>query len=271
MRSFISAASLSIIAASLVACAEPDTTDVLDAPEEPAFETRNGNGSNGTNRLSELDFGSEKMFLARAARLHPLLAPGTNHLSTGVQTLLGNSLAAQHVIKYAIECTVPEGTSVNAYGQSIAGLGHLTTGAAWLTGPLPHAAINDLMACMIAHVNAFNVPVPIQLFGANVEDDLVPHSEISVSEARWVAHVNVDDVTSFTVWPSTYVKRSCEDTLSALRDRACGQWPAGCNLELGVGSCTYNAVTKGYDCNGAPAIETKLRPEDLPLLYRVCQ
>lgn len=269
MRSFACAASLFIIAGSLVACAEPDTTDDGQTTDPPFAAMTSGNGSSGSNHLSEVDFRNLRMYLAKAARLHALVEPGTKNLSSGVQTLLGNSAAAVEVIKYAIACTVPESTEINGYGQTFKGRGHLTTGAAWMTGPLSHSAINDLMACMIVHVNAYGATVPIQLFGANVQNDALANPDFMISEARWVATVNVDDVPSFYVWPSGYTQRACIDTLSALVDRLCGQWPNGCNLQLGSGSCTYDNVAGGYFCGTipAPAIETKLRPADFADLY----
>ncbi len=277
MRSFIGAALVVTIATSLCACTEPESTDVLDPQDEPTLETRGGRGSTGTNKLSNDEFIPLQQTLARVARLYPLLDPSTGNVNEKIQVELIDQKGGSNVFHYAVACAVPDGVKVHTPTESFTGRGHLINGPAWFNAPLPHATINELMACMAAHVNAWNVEVEILLLGADVQDDPIDNPAFSVSEALWKADVNSDDVPFYTVWPAKYVAQACVDVLSAFKDRVCGQWSTGCNFTVGQpGVCFPTLQIPGqpdgdYSCNGVPVIETRLAPADLGFLYPGCR
>ena len=274
MRSFIGAALVLTIATSLFACVEPDTTDDMDPQDRPTPQTLGPRGSTGSNKQSNADFIPLQVTLAKAARESALVDPGTQNLTHYIQQKFLQTTAGRNVLSYAVACTVPDEKSVGADGVAFDGLGHLANGAAWLDGPLPHATINELMACMAAHVNAWNEKVPILLLGSDVQDDSKDHSDYSVSEALWKADVNGDDVPFYTVWPSKYVAQECFDVLSAFKDRVCGQYAADCNFTVGPPGVCFPSLHNpdgDYLCNGVPVIETRLIPEDMSKLYPNCR
>lgn len=275
MRSFILAAMAAAFGASLFGCAEPDTAAVLDPEDEPTLETRNGNGSGGSNGLSDVYFAAFSSKLATAARLYPLVEPGTNIVSEGVrQTLqLSGSLAGQTVFHYAMRCVLRANADVTAYGAYYQGLGHLPRAEKWLEGPLPKEDIEDLMACMAIHVNPQGQTVPILLLGADVKDDPLPHPDYNVPEALWMSYVTVDDVPNYVVWPSEVVQKVCASNVeAALEDRVCGQQPGECHLKVGrPEDCYFDKEVGSNFCFGKPVIETRLKDSGIPFLYQLCQ
>jgi hypothetical protein len=276
MRNFILAAMAAAFGASLFGCAEPTTAGVLDPEDEPTLETRNGgNGSSGTNGLSDISFAAFSSKLATAARLYPLVEPGTDIVSEGVrQTLqLGGSLAGQTVFHYAMRCVLPANAEVRAYGVYYQGLGHLPQGEKWAQGPLPKEDIEDLMACMAIHVNPYGLTVPILLVGPDVKDDPLPHPDYNVPEALWMSYVTVDDVPNYVVWPFEDVQKVCSSNVeAALKNRLCGQQPGECNLKVGrPEDCRLDEEAGGYFCFGKPVIESRLEDSGIPYLYQLCQ
>lgn len=270
MRSYIGAASVFVMATSLFACAETDSTETGGTTDQTVIVMTNGSGSGGSNGLSNDDFMAAQRLLAKSARLYGLVDPGTMNVSAGIKNLLIPEKGGLAVLKYAVACTVPRGMDIYADGETLKGLGHLTNGADWLDGPLSHTAINELMACMAIHVNAFGAEIPILLSGAAIRNDPIGHPEFSVSEARWVASVNSDDVPTYTVYPSKYVAQECADVLSAFKDRVCGQWSSGCNFVEGDPQQCTDDAEGNWTCDTTPAIESWLIPEYLDSMYPGC-
>jgi hypothetical protein len=271
MRNFIGAASVFVMATSFVACAETDSTETGGTTDGTVIGMSGGNGSSGTNGLSSDDFMAAQVLLAKSARLYPLVdSAGSKEVNPGIKNLLLGSKSGVAVLRYAIACTVPRGIDIHAADEYMPGLGHLAKGPDWLAGPLSHTAVNELMACMAIHVNAFGVEIPILLSGASIKADPIGHPEFSVSEARWVANVNSDDVPTYTVYASDYVAQQCFNVLSAFKDRVCGQWSAGCNFVVGDSTKCIQDGQGNWTCDKTPAIESWLIPESWGSLYGSC-
>lgn len=272
MRSFIHAVLTATLAASLAGCAEPDPTGILDLDDEPTLETRGGKGSGGTNGLSDIEHAAFSARLATAARLFPLVDQDTNDVSAGVRAHLEltTSLAGQRVFGYAMQCVLPETETVRVGMKLYHGLGHLPEGARWLAGPLAERDIQDLLACMALHVNPGGYTVSILLLGSSVKDD--PNApDLPVQEALWRAHVGVDDVPSYVVWPFETVQKVCSSNLEeALKYRVCGKAPGECNLRMGDIHDCYRDENGDHFCLGEPVIETRLKESDVPYLYDLC-
>ena len=269
MRSFIGAALVLTIATSLCACTEPESTDALDPQDKPDLEFRD-HTSGGSSGLPWPEFRDNRINLVQAAKTQRLLDQGTTNVSAGVLGWL-DTPAGLDVLSYAVACSLPDDMVVHGGGRTFVGRGHMIADAAWANGPLDAAAIRDLMACMVTHVNAVVTTVPIQLNGPDVGSDPVVDPEFTVSEAKWVAIVNADNIPFFYVWPSSWVSRHCVDVAGAFKERVCGQSPTSCNLAVGPsGGCVENVAAGGWFCGGLPAIETKLKPAALPILYKSC-
>ena len=275
MRSPLVAASILMLASSVLACAQPESTDD-ESVDEPARQVMSGHGSGGTNGLTYLDYQAFKIALAKAARTQTLVDPGTMNVSHGIATtFLAQGSGAANLLHYAVACTVPDGKAILVGNEWMLGRGHVAGGEKWLQGPLDPKVIVNLMACVTAHVNPLNKEVDILLAGENIVDDVGnPDLEkFDISEALWTAKVNIDDMTVITVWPSKRVYERCgNSTDDAFRDRVCGQWPGWCNLEIGdPGVCNRDAETGNWYCDNNPVIETRLTEDGFGFMYpQIC-
>ncbi len=269
MRNLIHEAMALAIAASFFGCAEADTADAFDGQDEPALETRDKPGSGGTNGLyAGIYFDYETLLINAAEK--PLVDPGTNQINADIGNHLLQNPDGRHVFQYAAACGVPAEMVVEWQGEQFTGLGHLAFREEWLKRGLRERAIEDLLACVAAHMNK-NTGVPILLSGPHVHDDGADHSEFWVDEARWTARLTEDGYAKYFVWPNPlFVPPACVvsgDPMDAIKERFCGQNPDDCQLERGDERECDGTPEEGWYCGGQPAIMTSLRESDVPTMY----
>lgn len=275
MRSLFGAVSVVLLGVSLFGCAEADTSDTVDLADAPALETRGGRGSTGSNGLATDVFQNLKVAIAKAAQLYPLVkSPGSSELNPNIVDLVLAQPDGDKMLTYAVACAVPDKEYIQSPGGTFSwvGYGHLKSGSAWLTSPLPPEGVDQLLACIALHVNAFGKTVPILLLGSLVQDDPDVPDDYNYPEAFWKAKVNSDGMSMITVWPSHQIYDLCDsDPQSAFEWRLCGQYPGQCNLEIGPpGVCQYDQQQEGYFCNNEPVIETRLTKVGLDILFPTC-
>jgi hypothetical protein len=285
----LSAVALGACALSL-GCAKTDfesESSELPPLDDPFYSTMAGpQGSTGTNNLNPVDFHSQKATLLAA-----LQAPLATYAS-GTQTwwlannapnnaLLASS-GGRSVLKYAIRCALSSTSAVNVQlGTSVVtypGQGLLTTASGWKTTALNADQTDDVFACLLAHLNANGVTVPINLSGPNVSNAGSFDPSFAWEESLWAAKlVEADDGTmafNFEVWPRGVA--GCPNAAIELAQRVCGTTPGSCGLTLRAdfdSACTETAT--GWYCNDVtghalPAILTRLKLGDVKKLYSGC-
>lgn len=229
-------------------------------------------GAGGTNGLDCDLYHDHELELVQATNA-ALTTPGTDDVSADV---LATGLVATpegvSVLGYAVKCALPVGAQVNVGASVLHGNGYLATTAGWPDAPLSMAARNDLLACVIAHVNS-TVGVPLLLSGKTVIDDGGAHSDFDVSEALWRVEVT-GGVPAYNVWPMAPFAAACEaDPWEALNQRICGPHPEGCNFIARHDfktACAKVPGTSTFFCDGMPVLETTLKSADVDVLHPLC-
>ncbi len=231
-------------------------------------------GAGGTNGLdTDLYYAFEDNLVL--ATYLPLVKSGGMEVNPAVGALLLNDEHGKTVFDYAMKCALPRRAGSNTViwnGEEHTGGGILNSGAEWLLGPLSDTARHELLACMAAHLNPFEIHVDILLSGPDTDDDGLEHPKFNVDEALWVVRRNVDGTLVYVVWPLESFQKMCSsDPFVALQRRVCGQDPEGCTLTRGEDEdCVYDSEAEGYYCLGAPALMTTLRESDIYLLNSSC-
>jgi hypothetical protein len=228
-------------------------------------------GTTGTNGCASDERMEQEANLTYATG-KALVASGTNKVSWEIEDTLLTTQAGINVFKYAVQCAVPAGVTVTWPGGAATGMGILHEGADWLKGPLSQDVQYQVHACVVAHVNPYDIHVPLLLSGPAVNDDGGKHVEYGVDEALWVSRRNVDDVLIHIAWPLKALKSQCgPNPFDALKLRVCGQDPEGCTLMLGdPQDCTFDPASEGFYCLGQPALMTTLQTPGLEELYPGC-
>jgi hypothetical protein len=266
-----------------------DDLEESDAPETDApFSSPLGTiaGSTGTNNLNPLDLHNNKdnLFGATQAALATYVANDqTWWLANNApdNALLG-STGGRSVLKYAVRCTLLSSSTVNAQlGSTVfsyPGQGLLATASAWKTTALTPDQTDDLFTCLLAHLNANGVSVPINLSGPHVTNAAGFDPSFNWEEALWAAKLVQDDdggtVFNFYVWPRSVA--GCPNYAAELASRVCGTFTGSCGLTVRsdfATACTETAA--GWYCNDAtghalPAILTRLKLGDVKKLYTGC-
>lgn len=240
------------------------------------------NGNGGTNGLSPEEAMPNMELLWRAAdsSIH-------SANNSAVQQLLSNDDGI-NTLRYAIRCALPSSrSSIVIDGHEFVGGGILSTTSGWMTGGLSLSAKEDLMTCMIAHLNPYGVEVPIKLSGDSVTNSsLAPWpSSADFHEALWVARRSSrSGGMDYIAWTFDDLANICADPGASIATRVCGRLtPLGnyevteCDVDVRTAQnmaadCTYDDETLNWTCLGHPAIKTRLR-DDLymaPLLHPSC-
>lgn len=268
-------------------CAEE--ADDLDTPDDPALappaRTPLGGpaGSTGTNSLPPPDFGSNRGNLYTSTQ-----SPFATYVATDDEWWIANNTAnnallstsgGRKVIKYAARCALPTTVAVNAQVGSTVfsypGKGLLTTTQEWLTVPLALTAAQDLFTCMLAHLNAFGVEVPINLSGPSVTNTTGDDASFTWEEALWAAKIipgTSKTTFNFHVWPLDDLVL-CESYVEQLTNRVCGGFSGNCGLTVRSDRATACTETStGWYCDVTPtttlpAIKTRLKVTDVESLY----
>ncbi len=251
--------------------ADADDVNELDDVGLETLALGDPNGMGGTNGLLPKD----------AMPNMPLLwaATGADIDSAGnwaVNQLLGPIPGGNATLDYAIKCAVPSGTTVHG----TKGNGILSTTGGWMTGGLLYPARNDLLTCMIAHLNPYGVEVPLRLSGDAVKNNGGSLADVyDFDEALWVARRTTLGVFEYYAWPLEDLSESCANPGKAINTRVCSKlMPDGayavteCNINVRDAAqmaleCTQSATTKNWTCLGQPAIKTRLKTTDFLTLY----
>jgi hypothetical protein len=180
-------------------------------------------------------------------------------------------------LKYAVRCAMESSTTL--FGTTYPGGNLLSTTSGWLTGGLSTAAREDLMTCMIIHVNPSNIEVPIQLMGDAVPNSLAigQAAAFGVDEALWVARETAGGDVEYLVWPLEGVSLNCANPSQSILSRVCGtaegeQIPS-CQVDVRsdvAGECSQDVDTGNWTCLRHRAIKTKLKAIDFLTLYPGC-
>lgn len=259
-----------VLSSCMLGCFAPES---LSVEEEPGFQAlTGGNTSGGDNGASDEQYwAAEGKVIAAAGR--SLRDPGTwNVHSTTNADLVGTHLPPA-LFAYAVKCGLQKNSSVSwTGGASFAGNGHLATTAGWLTGALSNDATNDLLACLVAHLNPLGLTIPIALSGPSVANDGDDHSSFDVEEALWLVETDPSLGRLYTVWPRTEFAVGCSGGVSLpdiFTARVCGHDPENCALQFGDPS-DCKLEPEGYYCKDKPALLTILRSDDLETLHPGC-
>lgn len=274
-------------------CAE-EAAD-LDSNDAPALDAPSRiplggpAGSTGTNNLPPPDVHENKLTLHTSTQA----AFGTYSASDArwdiASTTSNNALVGDDggrtLIKYAVRCALPSTTTVHARlgttEYAYTGQGLLTTTADWLTAALTNSQAQDLFTCLLAHMNAHGVEVPINLSGPNVSNVDGSDGSFTWEEALWAVKITspgtVKKKLDFYVWPLDDLL-DCANYVEQLTDRVCGTYSGPCGLTVRTDratACTEDSHT-GWSCTDAtgtvvlPAIKTRLKETDVEAMYDSC-
>jgi len=249
-------------------CASSSEEVDVEITDSLGLEPLEGNGgSQGGNGLPTVDFNAHVLLLWTAMDL------GINDENNTSVSSLKNDPTSE-TLKYAVRCAMPAGSSV----QGFTGGGILSTTSDWLRKGLSVPQKEDVLTCMIAHLNPYDVEVPLQLKGYSVTDSLTTAyaAQFTVKEGLWVAR-QVGSTFQYIVWPLDTLQLQCPNTQNALLTRVCatGQEPGDmipdCPVEVRETTldedCEKDLVTGKWTCLGHPAIETRLSPTSYLALY----
>ena len=269
-------------------CAEE--ADDLDMPDDPALaspaRTPLGGpaGSTGTNNFPPPDCMGNRGNLYTATQSTFATYDITDDewwiANNAANNALLSTSGGRTAIKYAARCALPATVTVNAQvgatQYSYPGQGLLTTTPGWLTAPLPLTAAQDLFGCMLAHLNAFGVEVPINLSGPSVTNTAGHDANFTWEEALWVAKITSGPTQkttfAFHVWPLDDLVQ-CEAYVEQLTNRVCGGFTGNCGLTVRSDRATVCTETSaGWYCDVTPtttlpAIKTRLKVTDVETLY----
>jgi hypothetical protein len=151
-----------VILVALGAC----TTPASEMMPEPTQQGVVGDNKLGYNRLALNRLALNRLALNRLA-LNRLSAA---RLSLTTSTTLAQTADGREVLKYVAQCALKEGDVLVAEYQGVVYEfpGLLGLAPHWESSPLTTGDQHRLSACLIAHVNAFGVSVPISLRAAAV-------------------------------------------------------------------------------------------------------
>lgn len=227
-------------------------------------------GGSGTNGNYSIEFHDTKGALGDIMS-RPLMKPDTHMITSESEYILDTEAGIRN-FRYAAGCALdfndfvtggwPEDTY---YGE-----GFLSTTTGWGSNALDTPQQEDLFTCMIARLNPSGAEVPIWLSGAHVQDD--PNDDETPFvwlEALWTTEIGAA-ATTFHVWPLGDLLDKCGATniIEGLNSRVCGT-PTGDCVTVHMNSLQTDCTLSGgnYTCLNRPAIQTKLKLEDVSTMY----
>lgn len=265
--------SLVLVLAAL-GCADPGKSH-LPAGDEPGLRPAVVKpGAGGNNGLEADIYHAHVLELIDAANQAIVDEEDPESGAVGkplLETGLLDSPEGVTVFGYAVKCALADQVVVAHGADTFEGNGYLTTTTGWREQPLSAAARDDLLACMIAHVNS-TVGVDILLSGPAV--DGTTDGDFDVEEAVWHVELSSSGHPEHHVWPLSDFAADCDsDPWAALAERICGQDPEGCNFvpryDLET-ACVEDPQSNGYVCDGQPVLKTTLKSADVEVLHPSC-
>lgn len=262
---------LIVLVLTALGCAEPGEDNRAQGDEPDLRPAVVKPGAGGTNGLDDVLYHAHLSQVVAAAA-GPILQDGqisAGLLSTG---LLGSTDGIT-VFGYAVKCALADGQTLTYGTHTFAGAGYLSTTTGWLSAPLSTGARDDLLGCLVAHVNS-TTGVPILLSGPSVSDDGDGHDDFDVEEALWLVQQDSSGAIVHHVWPLSDFEATClSNPWDALEQRICGQDPEGCNFVARKdmeAACVEDEESNGYICDGLPALKTTLKSADVLTLHPLC-
>jgi hypothetical protein len=258
------------------------------AMDDTLYSTMAGiHGTGGNNNLHPLDFHANKVnlfgaTLAALAAYAPSDATWWLANSAPNSALLGTT-GGREVLKYAVQCALSTSSTVRAQlgssAMSFTGQSIVTTTSGWKTAALTRDATDDLFTCLLAHLNAHGVEVPINISGPHIVNAPGYDPAFDWEEALWAVKVLVDEdggvAFNLYVWPMNDLTQ-CADHVTGLSDRVCGLSDDACGLTVRTDrddACTETAT--GWFCDDVsghplPAVLTRLKAADATSMYSDC-
>jgi hypothetical protein len=240
----------------------------LEQMDSPGLSFQGGmTGSGGINGASPAAYHAN-VFRLLAALSVAAAHPNERDINSAViSTGLLDTADGREVFEYATRCALPTGTELEYAGNVYSGGGILATTASWISGGLSIAQKEDVLTCMIAHLNAFDVHVPIFLSGPSINsNESADTSGFSVEEAIWQAKIpGPGQAPIYYAWPRANLLNLCQ-VLSTTTwiQRICGTPVNTCGVQVRLDQAFVCSGGNGrYTCNGKPAIETTLKDGDL--------
>lgn len=272
----------------LAACAEePAAHDAGLAPEVGGVGAlvNDPAGTTGTNNLSHIDFHNNQGTILEAMK-KPLLAKKQNDPNVIefneelYQSFASKGQGGLRTLAYVAKCALPPEISIKRSngeveveykGEGVFDVEQSQVDS-WWWGPIDLAARPDVLACMAAHVNAYNVEVPIGLQGTGINGDIDLITQgFAFEEAFWGVEI-VAGRAFYHVWPLPGRDNICNEPFESkwLKDRLCGVDPVGCLFvaEENPAECVDEIGNKS--CKGMRIIKTRLKVDDVPKLYPEC-
>lgn len=268
-------------------CAETAATGDLDVVGARPAPLGGPMGSTGTNNLPP----PVMMGLRGTLLDSTVLALGSYDPTDDAWWIDGNAPNStllstedgRRLLKYAVRCGISETVEIQAEDAdgvlyTFPGQGLLTTTQDWLDTPLTGGQAQDLFTCLLAHLNARGVEVPINLSGLDVPNVAGADDGFTWEEALWATKITTGGggktTFSFNVWPLDDLME-CDEYVEHLTDRVCGTFSGNCNLTVRsdrATACTEQSHGWVCDVGGTalPAIKTRLKSTDVELLYDTC-
>ena len=247
------------------------TAEVPEAAPDLGPQGGSTKGTGGMNGLSPIAYHANITALLSALGVAAVDPNDTSAVSPAVEAtgLLATS-GGQEVFKYAAQCALSTETEIESGTRVYSGGGILTTTAPWVTKGLTTAQKEDVLTCMIAHLNPLGATVPIFLSGPSVAGaESSDAGDFDVAEAIWQAKIpGPGQAPIYYAWPRGNLLNVCGllTTVSWI-SRLCGSAVNTCGMRVRYDSSTVCTGSDGsFSCNGRPAIQTSLEASALCLL-----
>lgn len=265
----------------LIGCggAPEDPGESIDAPLSSAMGGPSGSG--GVDGLNPDHFHANKKYLiASASTLLAAAWPANVHAlaATQANNALLSTAGGRESLRRIVLCSLDKDDWV--YGgnptETFSGGGVMTTTADWRTVAPTLDELHDLFACVVVLLSPFDDHVPVFLSGPSVASAL-DASSYTFHEAVWTTELFTDSATGqprlrINAWPHPDLISMCgADLTASLKTQICGSPSGACDLVIRADFSTACAGSSGsWVCDGAAAVETRLRATDVDARHPLC-
>ncbi|MDI3284281.1 hypothetical protein [Polyangium sp. 15x6] len=237
----------------------------FELAESPAFELQGGGpaGSGGINGASPLAYHANVMELLAALAVPAADPSDPSAVNPAIEaTGLLDTSGGRQVFRYATRCALPAGTNLASGNKTYEGEGILRTTSTWLTTGLATSAQEDVLTCIVAHLNPLGFPVPIFLSGPSVAGtENAGDLGFTVTEALWQVRIpGPGQAPVYHAWPRVDLLSTCGlCTQLSWITRLCGTLLNTCGVSIRYDMASACTGKDGrFTCNGKPAIQTTL-------------
>jgi hypothetical protein len=270
----------------LTGCSDPDMNAGARGIDLPTYSTLTGTpggGNGGTNNYAPPDLAALTNLIYESTCTSLTGDENVHDLAQWSPAYFIDSYGkpGASTLDYMSRCALGVGDWISTYENTTGyGQGILKDTSEWKSQGLPLKAKEDLFSCLMAHLNPFDVEVPIYLSGYNVNIDVnFDSSDYVYNEALWATDIEIINGTPYihlNVWPLHHLVDMCYDdvkvAIEGLRTRACGTLSAqGCGITVHDDVASDCEEINGYyKCLDMPAIRTMLRADEMILMYPTC-